>query len=66
MIRDAIDTVLGLARLAWLVAASGFRLRGRYWSWRWHTAFGAGPEPKGWAKWRAILHYARWVQRMHP
>ena len=64
--RDAIDTLLGLVRLAGLVVASRFRLRGPYWSWRWHTAFGAGPEPKGREKWRAILHYARWMQRMHP
>lgn len=66
MIRDSIDTVLGLGRLAWLVMISGFKLRGPYWSWRWHTAFGAGPAPTSRTAWRAILHYARWVQRMHP
>ncbi len=64
MIRDLVDSVCGLARLGALVAMSGFRLRGAYWTWRWHTAFGAGPEPRGWEKVRAIVHYARWVHRM--
>jgi hypothetical protein len=60
----AWDTLVGLVRLAGLVAASGFRLRGAYWTWRRHTAFGAGPEPRGMEKVRAALGYARWVGRM--
>jgi hypothetical protein len=62
--RDAIDTVVGLARILGLVLASGFRVRGAYWSWRRHTAFGAGPEPRGMERVRAVLGYARWVARM--
>jgi len=64
MIRDAIDTLLGLGRLGLLVGASGFKVRGAYWTWRWHTAFGAGPVPRGLERWRAIGAYARWTHRL--
>jgi hypothetical protein len=58
---ENIGAVYELARLA---ALSGFRLRGRYWKWRMHTAFG-----RGWPESRrelivAVLAYGRWVRRM--
>ncbi|MFN0133518.1 MAG: hypothetical protein ACKVW3_13450 [Phycisphaerales bacterium] len=54
----------GLWQLARLAAISRFRLRGPYWSWRMHTAFGRGlPASRG-ALVRSILDYGRWVHRM--
>ena len=47
-----------------LAALSGFRLKGRYWSWRMHTAFGRGyPASRG-ELIRSVLEYGRWVRRM--
>ncbi len=50
-----------LARLATL---SGFRLRGSYWTWRLHTAFGRGYPPTRGETLKALLDYGRWVYRM--
>ena len=59
----AIRGAWNLFLLGW---ATGFRLRGRYWSWRMETAFGADR-----AKWpsaaerrRAALEYGAWVGAM--
>ncbi|MBM4108334.1 MAG: hypothetical protein FJ255_05905 [Phycisphaerae bacterium] len=58
-----LDTLGGLSELARLAALSGFRLRGKYWRWRLHAAFGNGT-PTRRERWRAVLEYARWVHRM--
>ncbi|MEM8756573.1 MAG: hypothetical protein AAGF47_02180 [Planctomycetota bacterium] len=51
---------LALLRLA---AATGFRLRGRYWRWRMQTAFGRGrPGPAQLTA--SLLDYGEWVARM--
>lgn len=57
-------TLLALVELLRLAAISGFRLRGKYWTWRMHTAFGRGV-PAGRAEYIAsILEYGRWARRM--
>lgn len=59
-------SVLGLFALASMAAATGWRTRGAYWSWRQETAFGSDrscwPKPK--ERRRAVLEYARWVVSM--
>jgi len=47
-----------------LAAISGFRLRGRYWTWRMHTAFGRGYPASRMETIRSVLEYGRWVRRM--
>jgi hypothetical protein len=67
--RWLMDTIGGLYQLARLGAVTGFRFRGEYWTWRWHTAFGrggpGGPGTMGrWEMLRSILDYGRWVHRV--
>lgn len=50
-----------LARLGLL---SGFRLRGPYWTWRLHTAFGRGYPTSRWETFKSVLEYGRWVYKM--
>ncbi|MFZ4573997.1 MAG: hypothetical protein ACOYN0_06345 [Phycisphaerales bacterium] len=59
-----MTTLLGLCELALLVARSGFRLRGKYWTWRMQTAFGRGVPADRRELLLAVLEYARWVRRM--
>lgn len=60
-----LDTVGALYELARLGVITRFRLRGPYWRWRLHTAFGSGPAPGGRAGMvRSVLDYGRWVRRM--
>ncbi|MHC4833347.1 MAG: hypothetical protein ACYTFH_05560 [Planctomycetota bacterium] len=60
------DNVAGAWCLLSMAAATRFRMRGRYWSWRRETAFGSDrarwPEPE--KRRRAILEYARWAASM--
>ena len=46
--------------------ATGFRLRGKYWSWRMETAFGADRSkwPPAHERRRAALEYGAWVGSM--
>jgi len=64
VIRAALETLGGLYELARLAVLSGLRLRGRYWSWRLHTAFGRGCPASRAELARGILAYGRWVWRM--
>jgi hypothetical protein len=64
MIRWAIDTLGGLIELCRLALVSRFRLRSRYWQWRWQTAFGRGAPATRLETVAAVLQYARWVRRM--
>lgn len=64
MIRAALETMGGLYELARLAFLSGFRLRGRYWSWRLHTAFGRGYPANRSELVRGVLAYGRWIWRM--
>jgi hypothetical protein len=58
-----MSTLLGCIACLGLLARSRFRLRGKYWQWRWETAFGRGaPDRQEMVK--ATLEYARWVHRM--
>jgi hypothetical protein len=54
----------GLYQLARLGVISRFRLRGPYWTWRMHTAFGAGYPASRWAVMKSVLEYGQWVHRM--
>ncbi len=60
--RWLIDTLGGIYELARLGAISGFKLRGPYWQWRLHTAFGRGYPPRG-ELIASFLDYGRWVYR---
>lgn len=40
------------------------RLRGSYWTWRLHTAFGRGYPATKTETLKSILDYGRWVYRM--
>lgn len=62
-VRAIVETALGLVGVGVLVVRSRFRLRGPYWQWRWHTAFGRG-EPSKRELIRGTLEYARWVYQM--
>jgi hypothetical protein len=57
----ALDGVYQLVRLA---ALSRFRVRGAYWGWRWHTAFGRGAPASRVELLTAALRYGRWMGRM--
>lgn len=56
-------TVLGLLALLGILVRSGFCLSGAYWTWRMATALGPH-RPGRLEQARAILNYARWVDRM--
>lgn len=59
--RTLIEGVLGLFLVGW---ATRFRLRGRYWQWRTHTAFPKGtPEGGRPALVRLALEYGAWSWR---
>ncbi len=60
-ITTVIWGALELLRLGWVTR---FRLRGRYWSWRLHTALGDGPPPGRVEMIRMTLQYAAWARRM--
>jgi hypothetical protein len=47
-----------------LAALSGFRVRGAYWRWRLHTAFGRGYPRSRTELIRGVLAYGRWMRRM--
>lgn len=57
------DTLAGGLELLRLAALSGFRVRNRYWRWRYETAFGAGEPPRR-ERIAAFLRYAAWARRM--
>jgi hypothetical protein len=63
-VRWVLDTIGGLYELARLAVISRFNLRGPYWTWRLHTAFGRGFPGSRWEMARAVMDYARWVHRM--
>jgi hypothetical protein len=58
------DNLLALYELARLAAISKFRMRGAYWTWRMHTAFGRGKPTSRGEYFRSVLEYGRWVHRM--
>jgi hypothetical protein len=63
--REFFGALYELARLGMV---SGFRFRGPYWQWRFHTAFGRGRPKAPWWQRGSLLHsvydYGRWVYRM--
>jgi len=61
-----MHAVRGLWNLALLGAKTRFRLRGRYWTWRMETAFGADRSkwPSGAERRRAAIEYGAWVGAM--
>ena len=64
--RWMIETIGGLWELLRLAFKTRFRLRGKYWRWRFETAFGNDPSrmPPRRERLRAMLEYGRWVYRM--
>ncbi|MEX2219544.1 MAG: hypothetical protein WD749_12395 [Phycisphaerales bacterium] len=60
----AIENIGALYELARLAALSGCRLRGKYWRWRKHTAFGRGYPASRRETVSSVLAYGRWVRRM--
>lgn len=60
-VRETIGGCWQLVRLAWI---SRFNLRGPYWQWREHTAFGEPGTISPRARRHALMDYARWVHRM--
>jgi hypothetical protein len=58
------DTFWAIYELARLGAISGFRVRGRYWAWRMHTAFGRGYPASRRELVRSVLAYGRWMHQM--
>lgn len=59
-----LDTIGGVYQLARLGVVTRFKLKGEYWQWRMHTAFGAGGPPSRGEALHAVLEYGRWVHRM--
>ncbi len=59
----AVEAAWGLWELCRMALLSGFRIRGAYWNWRLHTAFGRGFPPKA-DLIRSVLRYGAWVHRM--
>jgi hypothetical protein len=58
-----LENLWAIYELARLAALSRFRMRGPYWSWRMHTAFGRG-YPNRRELLRGVLAYGRWVHQM--
>lgn len=61
--RRLLDTILGLYELLRMGVVTRFRFRGRYWRWRYETAFGRGA-PSRVAMIRAAIRYGAWAHRM--
>ncbi|MBX3384905.1 MAG: hypothetical protein KF864_15515 [Phycisphaeraceae bacterium] len=57
-------TLRAVYELLRLAVISRFRLRGPYWRWRMHTAFGRGMPTSRLALARSVFEYATWVARM--
>ncbi|MFG0244348.1 MAG: hypothetical protein ACF8R9_16350 [Phycisphaerales bacterium JB054] len=62
--RTLADILLGVPELLRLGLKTRFRLRGAYWAWRWHTAFGRGKPESTREMLRAAVRYGRWMGRM--
>lgn len=60
LLRDLPLAVYELARMA---VVARFRVRGAYYSWRWHTAFGRGVPPRG-ELIRGMIEYGAWAHRI--
>lgn len=60
-LRDAAGGVYELARLA---VITRFRFRGKYWQWRYETAFGRGRPKSRREMCKRLFDYARWMRRM--
>lgn len=64
MVRLAIDTLLAAFEFARMALLARGRLRGAYYAWRWHTAFGAGlPATRGELV-RGLIEYGAWAHRL--
>lgn len=57
------ETIAGCWQLLRLLFISRFRTKGRYWRWRYETAFGQGEPDKRSEMVKAALDYARWMAR---
>lgn len=59
-----IDFLGALYELARLFVVTRGRMRGAYWTWRLHTAFGRGYPASKTETLKSVLDYGRWVYRM--
>ena len=62
--RQITTIALGLLELVSLGCITRFRIRGRYWTWRLHTALGDGPRPGRAEMILMTIEYAAWARRM--
>jgi len=62
--RLLLDIILGVPELLRLGLVTGFRFKGPYWAWRWHTAFGTGRPESTRDLLGAMVRYGRWMGRM--
>ena len=62
--RRITTIALGLLELVRLGIITRFRLKGRYWTWRLHTAMGDGPKPGRGEMIFMAIEYAAWARRM--
>jgi hypothetical protein len=63
-VRALIQNLGAVYELVRLGVLTRFRLRGPYWRWRMHTAFGRGYPRSRLELARAVLAYGRWMRRM--
>jgi hypothetical protein len=66
VMRRALHTLDAIWQLARLAVVTRGRLRGRYWHWRFETAFGtdATRMPSRWRRMQAMLRFGHWVGQM--
>lgn len=64
--QNVIDTIGGIWALLVLALTTRCRLRGKYWRWRYETAFGSEPDKYTTRRQRlrAMIEYGKWVRRM--
>ena len=58
--------MMGVWELCRLALKTRCRLRGKYWRWRYETAFGSEPDryTTRWQRLRSMIEYGKWVHRM--
>jgi hypothetical protein len=66
IVRRLCETIGGLWALVILGFRTRFRMRGKYWRWRYETAFGHDPDKYTTRRQRffAMIEYGKWVHRM--
>jgi len=65
-VQRSLQTIDALWQLLRLAVITRGKFRGRYWHWRFETAFGSDPSqmPSARQRLRAMLRFGHWVGRM--